>query len=434
MTIDNAERPGQRGVDYVVHSSLAVQTDTAADFTAADLFNAIALGQEDIVRNFVEKYPETSNTPNEHGETPLIAAVRVNEPEIVRHLLWNGAKVDVLGNYSQGGQSCEIMRTALQVAAAEGKLDIIRILRENRADVFLYAPDGANALQLAAANNHQSVVEHIQKAYAGNIGRSLVTRSDSKLDDHTDITEVHPVPAQRVQERNERNLDCITWAIPKFILDKTPTTVISAINNVLVDRPKEVRLLRKNVKAWCQEQIQDFPARLQKGLDLVDRETKDALGLATKIPERTGQLMKRAPNAFWTIMMYIGTLFSKIGSIAPYLLKQITAIVQTIAKAMATVQAATISSIKGIMSSIRSVFTQVFKGLLALVARLKQAKCAMLETGMSSLNKIIMIFAALALGLCILFSKRTGGLLQAPANLAKKGVQEMLGLMGPKMM
>ncbi|EHK44692.1 uncharacterized protein TrAtP1_002808 [Trichoderma atroviride] len=432
MTADNAERPGQRGDDYSCDLGHAVQTNTTADF-----FAAIALGQESLVRNFIEQYPKISDAPNEHGETPLIAAVRADKPVIVRDLLWDGAKVNAFANYFQQGQSSPDSRTALQVAAAEGKLHMIRILRENRADVFLNAPDDVNALQLAAGNGHQSVVEHIQKAYAGAIGRPRVAPGGSTPDDRANTPDIPPVDrqepvkhvsAQCFQTRKEKNLDCITWAIPKFILDKTPPTVISAITNVIVDKPKETRLLRKNVKSWCQEQIRDFPARVQKGRDLVDRGAKEALGLVTKTPEGTLQLMKRAPNALWTIMLYIGTMLRKLGIVAPYLLEQMTAIVQAIAKAIASIRAATLYSIKTVLSTIHSVFIEIPKRLVALVAQLKQTSCAMLQTRMGSLNKVIMIFAALALGICIIFSKRAWGLLRAPGKLAKKGVQEMMGL------
>lgn len=412
MTIDNAERHGQRGDDYTHAFSHAVQTNTTANF-----FTAIALGEESVAKNFIEQYPEISNMLNEHGETPLIAAVHADKPVIVRDLLWNGAKVDALANYLQEGQRRPALRTALQVAATECKLHMIRILRENRADVFVYAPDGANALQLAASNGHQSVVEHIQRAYAGTIGRSPVTSGGPTSDDI----------------RSEKNLDCLSWAIPQFILDRTPPTVISAINNVLVDKPKEARLLRKNVRLWCQEQIQDLPTRVQQGMDLADRRIKEAAGLATKTPVSTRQLMKRAPNGIWTVMLYIGTVLHKLGIIAPELLKQMTSIVQAIAKAIASIQAATLYSIKTVLSTIHSVLTEVSKGLLALIARMKQASSAMLQSGMGSLKKVTMIFAALALGICILFSKRARGLLQAPGKLAKKGVRDMLGLMGPQM-
>ncbi|KAM0478961.1 hypothetical protein ACHAPX_004939 [Trichoderma viride] len=441
MTIDNAERHGQHGDDYSCELGLAVQTNTTA------FFNAIALGQEKPVRNFIEQYPGISDTPNEHGETPLIAAVRADKPVIVRDLLWNGAKVNALANYLQDGQSHPVLRTALQVAAAEGKLHMIRILRENRADVFLYAPDGFNALQLAADNGHQDVVGHIQKAYAGAIGRSLIAPGDPTPVDVADTSDIPPVDCQepvkrvstqRLQIRSEKSLDCFSWAISisKLILDNPPPTVISAITNVLVNKPKETKetqQLRKDVKSWCQQQIQEFSTRIQKGMDHADHRIKEVAGLATKTPERTQQLMKRAPNAMWTIMLYIGTVLHKLGIKAPDLLKQMAAIVQAIAKAIASIQAATLYSIKTVLSTIHSVFAEISKCLLALVARMKQAAHVMLQSGTGSLNKVIMIFAALALGICILFSKRAKGLLQAPGKLAKKGVRDMLGLMSPQM-
>ncbi|UKZ93091.1 uncharacterized protein TrAFT101_008021 [Trichoderma asperellum] len=138
----------------------AVQMANTADF-----FNSIALGQESLVRDFIIQDSEILNMPNEHGETPLIVAVRADKPAIVRDLLWNGAKVDALGCYCQEGQNTPALRTPLQVAAAEDKLHMIRILRENRADVFFTAPDGVNALQLATSNGHESITDHIRSAY-----------------------------------------------------------------------------------------------------------------------------------------------------------------------------------------------------------------------------------------------------------------------------
>ncbi|KAK1246322.1 hypothetical protein MKX08_000124 [Trichoderma sp. CBMAI-0020] len=436
MAIDNVERHGQRG-DYSCDLAHAVQTTATTDF-----FDAIAHGEEGRVRNFIEQCPEICDAPNEHGETPLIAAVRADKPVIVRDLLWNGAKVNALANYTQQGQNSPASRTALQVAAAEGKLHMIRILRENRADVFLNAPDEVNALQLAAGNGHQSVVEHIQRAYAGAIRRSPVAPADSTPDDLAN-TKIHPVDrqepvkhvsAQCVQMRNGKNSEFIIWAVRRFVLDKTPPTVISAKKNVLEDKPKGTSLFGENMKLWCQGQIKKLPTGVQKGIDLVDRGTRDALGLVTKAPAGTLQLMKRAPNALWTIMLCIGTMLRKLGLVAPYLLGQMTAVVQAIAKAIASIRAATLYSIKTVLSTIHSVFKEIPKMLVALVARLRQTSCAMLQAGIGSLNKVVMIFAALALGVCILFSKRAWGVLRAPTEIAKKGVREMLGLMGPRKM
>jgi hypothetical protein len=435
MAIDNAERNGQRGDNYTCEFGHEVETNSTADF-----FNSIALGQENLVRDFIEQYPEISNTPNEHGETPLIAAVRADKPTIVRDLLWNGAKVDTLAKYSRQDQSGQAWRTALQVAAAEGKLHMIRILRENRANVFLIAPDGVTALQLARSKKHESVVEHIQKAYASIIGSSLVAQSGLKPNGLTDAADpvgcqrpVKLVPAQCVQKHKKSSI--ITWAVPKFVLDKTPTTVISAIN-VLADKPQETRLLRRNVKLWCQEQIQKFPTRGQKGIDLADRGTKGAVELVMKTPEGALTVMKRTPNAIWTIMLYIGMALCKLGDIAPFLFKQLKSVAQTIAKAVASIpQAVTLHGIQqGFNAVLQTVITEISKHLAALVAEVKQTYQAMLQAIVGSLKKIIIIFAALTLGICILFSKRAWGLLQAPAKLAKKGMQELLERMGPKIM
>ncbi|KAH8126887.1 hypothetical protein FP744_10001084 [Trichoderma asperellum] len=427
MAIDNMERHGQRSDDYPSGHGRPVQAANIADF-----FNSIALGQEGVVRDFIEQDPEISNTPNEHGETPLIAAVRADKPGIVRDLLWNGAKVDAMGYYCQEGQTARAWRTPLQVAAAEGKLHMIRILRENRADVFFAAPGDVNALQLATSNGHESVVEHIRSAYAS-IRGPQVTPDGVASDGLTDAAEICPKDCQRSAEgdqarhtriRNEKSFGCITWGIPKSILHKASKTIVSALSNVLADRPEETQLCRKNVEWWCQEHFQVLPACVKRGIDLVDRGVKEAAGLVTKTPERTWQLAKRIPNAMWTIVLYIGMVLRKLGNIAPRLLKQMTAIVQTITKAVASIfQAATLRGIKSCFSSIlQTVSTEVTKSLSWLITGLKQTNRAILPTVTGSLKKVIIIFAALTLGICILFSKRTWGLLQGSGKLAKKGV------------
>lgn len=440
MAINNMERPGQRGDDYPSECGREVQVENTADF-----FNCIALGQEGLVRDFIEQDSEMSNKSNKHGETALIAAVRAGNPAIVRDLLWNGAKVDTLGYYSQEGRNDRALRTPLQVAAAEGKLYMIRILRENRADVFLAAPDGVNALQLATSNGHESVVDHIRSAYASTFGSPPVASGGLTPDTLTETAEVCSVGCQKSAERdqarhtrtrNEKSSVCITWTIPKFTLQKTSKTIISAISNVLVDRPKETRLCRKDVELWCQEQIQEFPTRLKRGIHLADRGSKEAAELVTKTPERSWQLVKRTPNAIWTIMLYIGMALHKLGKIAPHLLKLMTNTVKTIAKAVVGVfQAATLHGIKsGFSSILQTAFTKVTTTLSWFITGLRQASCAMLQTVMGSLKRVIIIFAALTLGICILFSKRTWGVLQASGKLAKKGVQEILESMGPKTM
>ncbi|KAL6889078.1 ankyrin repeat-containing domain protein [Trichoderma evansii] len=431
MAIDNMERPGQRGDDYPSERGCAVQVEITADF-----FKSIALGQENLVRDFIEQDSDITNTTNEHGETPLMAAIRADNSVIVRDLLWNGAKVDTLGFYSQEGQSGRTQRTPLQVAAAEGKLHMIRILRENRADVFFTAPDGVNALQLATSNDHESVVNHIRSAYTS-IGNPLVA-SDDVTSTKTCLVSVEQDPARYARTHIEKSSQCITWAswaVPKFIIHKTPKAIITAISNVLGDKSPKNRLYRNTVESWCQEQIREFPTRIKQGVELAGRGIKEAAGLVTKTPETTWQLMKHAPNTMWKIMLYIGIGLLKLSEIAPYLVKQMTSIVQTIVKTVASIfQAITLHGIKSGFSAILRTVTKVLKDLSWLITGMRQTSGAILQTVVGSLKKVIIIFAALTLGICILFSKQTLGLLQAPRKLAKKGVQEILESMGPKKM
>lgn len=63
----------------------------------------------------------------DHGETPLILASRYGKTKAVRQLLELGAQVNVCGKYNV---------TPLHSAACKGKLEIVKLLVQKKANVF----------------------------------------------------------------------------------------------------------------------------------------------------------------------------------------------------------------------------------------------------------------------------------------------------------
>jgi len=57
-------------------------------------------------------------------------------------------------------------KTALMVASANGRVEVVKALLAAKADVNARQPDGSTALMLALRNGHQEVAELLMRAMA----------------------------------------------------------------------------------------------------------------------------------------------------------------------------------------------------------------------------------------------------------------------------
>lgn len=89
-----------------------------------------------------------------NGLTPLIHAIRRNQPAIVLRLLRSGTNPDAIMN---GGT------TALAYSAERGRLPFVKILVEWGADANIRNKAGFTALDLANAANHREVAQYLVK-------------------------------------------------------------------------------------------------------------------------------------------------------------------------------------------------------------------------------------------------------------------------------
>jgi uncharacterized protein len=90
-----------------------------------------------------------------NGRTPLMFASSGPFPETVELLLKGGAYVDTADSVEGW--------TALMFAAGEGHVEVCQALLENKADPNLKDKDGDTALDHARANQHQNVLELLNK-------------------------------------------------------------------------------------------------------------------------------------------------------------------------------------------------------------------------------------------------------------------------------
>jgi len=160
---------------------------------ASDSFNpgisfheAALTGQKDLVTQFLEKKFD-ANERDVEGRTPLMYASYNGHVEIMKLLITRGADVNLQDKYGRTAlmmaasgpfpQAVKLLLdnnanpditdkeehyTALMYAAAEGQLEIVKILTAYRANPFLKDADGDDAITFARNNGHYEVVSFLE--------------------------------------------------------------------------------------------------------------------------------------------------------------------------------------------------------------------------------------------------------------------------------
>ncbi|KAF1985143.1 ankyrin, partial [Aulographum hederae CBS 113979] len=140
-------------------------------------YRHILTRKESKVIHMLSVNPILSNLADEHGKTPLLAAVEAESRRVVAILLEHDADVNKFGivgsewrhSFSSPRAYQEnILRTPLQQAAYLDIYPIVKLLMEQwQADDSLIAPDGQHALRLAAEGGHRDIVEYLPKRRGG---------------------------------------------------------------------------------------------------------------------------------------------------------------------------------------------------------------------------------------------------------------------------
>lgn len=129
----------------------------------------------EIIRILLSK-GANPNLQNKKGYTALILAAQIGEYEAVQALLDRELPVDIMADYGNDGSDdatgarkralgLEIKnsygKTALLLAAEEGRLDVVRLLVERGASVDARSTRGLTALMLAAVKKNKDVVKYL---------------------------------------------------------------------------------------------------------------------------------------------------------------------------------------------------------------------------------------------------------------------------------
>lgn len=127
------------------------------------VFEAISYNRVDVINEFARLYIDFNQEDPLHEAAVDLFGDHPNRPELIRALVRGGAKI----NEKKYG------RTALHVAAAEGRRDIVKVLLELGADATIKNDDGETADQEALESHHadiaKMIIEHRERTRGGGI-------------------------------------------------------------------------------------------------------------------------------------------------------------------------------------------------------------------------------------------------------------------------
>ena len=153
---------------------------------AQELIDAVRRGDIEIVKLLIKEGADV-NARDKYGGTALMAAANNGHTEIAKILIGRGAKVDAVDHshrtallFAATGPFPETVKllldnksnpnvvdngehfSPLMHAAAEGNLDIVKILLEYGADPDLKDVDGDTAESFAGQKGHTTVVDYLK--------------------------------------------------------------------------------------------------------------------------------------------------------------------------------------------------------------------------------------------------------------------------------
>jgi uncharacterized protein len=155
---------------------------------ALQLHEAVAVGNVDRVKQFVEKDPSIARSFSPDGFPVVALAAVFGHLEIARYLAAQGADINAPATNGSGYNALtgavanghtEIVKWLLETgadpnyrygpgysplltAAANGHLEIVKLVLAHGADLRAVTNDGRSALALASERNHPAVAEHLQ--------------------------------------------------------------------------------------------------------------------------------------------------------------------------------------------------------------------------------------------------------------------------------
>ena len=153
------------------------------EFWVTPLYYAALCGLQDLVEHLVVKYPQRVNTSGGRYGTPLVAALGRRHLQTARHLLHNGAHMDVRD---------ESKLTPLMNAAWYGDLEMVQVLLDFGADVHALDPNNWTPIHFVPQGSQSFDILHHGPQMLADIARLLLEhRADVNAETRYGSTPLH---------------------------------------------------------------------------------------------------------------------------------------------------------------------------------------------------------------------------------------------------
>lgn len=400
-------------------------------------FKAIKSRTDEVVALFIDSGLVTTETTNDQGRTPLLAAVEAGNVRTVQQLMDYGADVNAFGvtaNFSPpryGKPQPQIRRTPLMVAAEKGNLTLVKLLIETfNADDAAIAPDGQLALRLAAANGHRDVVQYLP-ARRGGGWRRWKTKHQTAMR-----------RAKKAGEKIYMFLKVLLWYIPKFFVWDVPKHLVvkPLVRGArwLGEHRKELPTIIAEWMKRTAKRVVECGKRVGRWAKTVPRKTWE---LIKKIPDATKELckaiwgfIKEVPKAAWTALLWIWDGIKKIGISIGSVVGRLLSFIHTVISAVVSFfRNITLKDIwDGFCIFLRAVFIDAPVKIWEFLCKFGDVSYKVMVSLFGCLGECAWWILRALLELVVYVPKKVGVILGALAQSVGGGCQEVLIWFNPK--
>ncbi|KAK7422474.1 hypothetical protein QQZ08_009462 [Neonectria magnoliae] len=394
----------------------------ARDIVSA-FFNAIAVGHDDVVRDFVSRGLVSPDTTNECKETPLLAAVRAGKTPMVSTLVALGAIVDAFGHSPTSAKKAAELpdRTPLQLAAEQGHLALVRVLMEDYgADDRLIAPDGAMALRLAAMNGHREVVEYLPARRGGSWLRWKTA---------------HAAEMKRVRRALKNIVHFIrilVWDIPKWMVYDVPVGIGQAMWRS-----------RHRAAAWCKKlpsRVKRFtlelPTRVKRGAQNVWKGVKKIPDFLKRVALALWRFIKAIPGAIKTLLLWVGQGVKSVGKAIFSVLARLVSLLHTaISAVLSFFRSITLKDVwNGFCHVLRAIFIDAPQAIFDVLVSFGQSMLQVMEGLFGCMGWVLWYIGAGIVSFFTYLPRMVLRCLAAIGRSIQRAFQEVMAYLDPKRM
>lgn len=418
-------------------------------------FEAIEQGNDIAVSAIIARGLVSPDTTSVYLESPLLAAIRVGNNAMVRHLISLGAMVNSyaqphrlgrreLSSYESWSDDA-VERTPLMYAAQTGKLAIVKILmEESGADDALIAPDGGLALRLAGDNGHREVVEYLPLRRGGAMKRWRAR---------------HRNELRRIKRAGKVILfvtvgipTCIIWVIPRYVvweplagaatkLWKNRHVIAAGIRKKFSEIPvlfhramsrimkfiQKIPVLTRRLATWSAKTIKSIPAHFKQFCI-------DVAKICKAVGKRIWKFIKAIPGVLVLLYEWIAKGIKSLGSAVALVVTRVLSLLHTVVVALGTfMKQITLENIwnafRSVMHALGQVPASIWRFLVDFGGTLYKIADALFGT----LGKVFWWIVRIILWFITAVPIQLTKMMRSVGRVAGQGVHEVRVYLNPKL-